>query len=80
MSEIVLTEAQASIVSSAQSPIAVLRPDGTLLGWVSPGSFVIPEDCPFSPEEIEAAETKAGAAGPWYTTNEVLGHLRSLDQ
>jgi hypothetical protein len=36
--------------------------------------------CPFSPEEIAAAEKEADSPGPWYTTKEVLEHLRSLDR
>jgi hypothetical protein len=81
MNEIVLTADQLSILSSSAGPVAIRRPDGSVIGWVSPTTrFIIPEVCPFTPEEIAAAEARAESAGPWYTTQEVLEHLRSLEQ
>jgi hypothetical protein len=81
MNEIVLSAEQASILSSASAPVALLRPDGSFLGWVSPpATFVVPSDCPFTPEQIAAAESQANAAGRWHSTSEVLEHLRSLDR
>ncbi len=32
----------------------------------------------FTREEIEQAEKRANSGGPWYTTAEVLAHLRAL--
>jgi hypothetical protein len=81
MNEIVLSAEQASILSSAEAPVAILRPDGSFLGWVSPTpDFIVPSDCPFTAEEIAAAEAKANAPGRWHSTSEMLEHLRSLDR
>jgi len=81
MTQIVLTSEQARILTQASEPVAICRPDGSIAGWISPGTrFVVPEVCPFSPEEIAAAEQEADSPGPWYTTKEVLEHLRSLDR
>ena len=81
MSQIVLSAEQASIISSAETPVAILRPDGSFLGWVSPArSFLVPDDCPFTPDQIAAAESKANAPGRWYSSTEVSEHLSALDR
>jgi hypothetical protein len=81
MTEIVLSAEQAAILASAKELVAIRRPDGSFVGWVSPTSrFIIPNECPFTPDEIAAAEAEADGPGPWYTTKEVLEHLRSLDR
>jgi hypothetical protein len=81
MNEIILTTEQASILASAEGLVAIRRPDGSFIGWVSPGTnFILPNACPFSPEEIAEAKARAESPGPWFTTAEVLEHLRSLEQ
>jgi hypothetical protein len=81
MAKIVLTNEQAAVVAGAEEPVAVCRPDGSVAGWIRPDPrFVKPEVCPFTPEEVAAAEKEADSPGPWYTTQQVLEHLRSLDQ
>jgi hypothetical protein len=81
MTRIVLTPEQATLLASTSEPVAICRPDGSIAGWmVSDGRFVIPKECPFTAEEIAAAEKDAESPGPWYTTQQVLEHLRSLDQ
>ena len=80
MTQITLTSEQASILATSKEPVAICRPDGSVAGWITPGTrFVIPKECPFTPEEVAAAEREADSPGPWYTTKEVLDHLRSLD-
>jgi hypothetical protein len=80
MNEIVLSAEQASVLSS-EGQIAIRHPDGSFLGWFTPATgFVTPDECPFTPEEIAAAESEAKSAGQWLTTREVLDHLRSLDR
>jgi hypothetical protein len=81
MQEIVLSAEQLAVLSSAKGLVAIRRPDGSFVGWISPSSnFIIPNECPFTPEEIAQAEADAQGPGPWYTTQEVLEHLRSLEQ
>lgn len=80
MSQIVLTPEQLSVLASAKNLVAICRPDGSFVGWVSPATnFIIPKECPFTPEEVAAAEKEADSPGPWLTTREVLEHLRSLE-
>ena len=79
MTQIVLTQAQAQVLAGAEDPVAVCRPDGSLVGWlVSNSKFVIPDRCPFTPEEIAAAEKDGESDGPWHSTKEVFDHLRTL--
>jgi len=80
MTRIVLTPEQEAVLAASEQPVPVVRPDGSFAGWVSPTTnFVIPKENPFTAEEIAAAEAEAAAPGPWYTTQEVLDHLRSLE-
>jgi hypothetical protein len=79
MTYITLTAEQAATLAGAEGLVALRRPDGTFIGWISPSTkFIIPNECPFTPEEIAAAEKEADAEGPWHTTREVLDHIKAL--
>jgi hypothetical protein len=79
MTQITLTAEQAATLAGAQGLVALRRPDGTFVGWISPTTkFIIPNECPFTPEEIAAAEKEADSEGPWHTTREVLDHIKAL--
>jgi len=79
MAEIVLSAEQMQVLGSAEGLVAIRRPDGTILGWISPKTnFIIPEKCHFTPEEIERAQAAANEPGPYFTTQEVLAYLHSL--
>lgn len=79
MTQITLTPEQAATLAGAKGLVALRRPDGTFVGWISPTTkFIIPNECPFTPEEIAAAEKEAESEGPWHTTREVLDHLKTL--
>lgn len=76
MPEIVLSQEQASILSSAAGLVAIRRPDGSFVGWVSPRTnFIIPNECPFTPEEVAAVELEANETSPWRSTQQVLERL-----
>jgi hypothetical protein len=78
MTEITLTSEQANAISAAEGAVVLRHPDGSFVGWISPNTrFVIPKECPFTPEEIAAAEKEA-ETGPWHTTREVFEHIKSL--
>ena len=80
MTQITLTAEQDAVLNAASEPVAICRPDGTVAAVISPQSlFISPQTCPFTPEEIAAAIKEADGPGPFYTTQEVLDHLRSLD-
>jgi hypothetical protein len=70
MPHIVLSEEQAKVVASALQPIQVRDAKGTVLG-------VIPSI--WTEEDIAEAKRRLASNGPWYTTEQVLAHLRSLE-
>jgi hypothetical protein len=79
MTQITLTPEQTAALAGADGLVALRRPDGSFVGWISPTTkFIIPNECPFTPEEIAAAEKEAEGEGPWHTTREVLDHLKAL--
>jgi len=79
MTQITLTPNQNAVLSQALEPVAVCRPDGSIVGFVSPTiSVATPKECPFTPEEIAAAEKDAAGPGPFRTTKEVLESLERL--
>jgi hypothetical protein len=71
MRQIVLSDDQARAVQAAAGPVEVRDRHGNLLGYVSP-----------SPSDAEIAEARRRLAsdGPWYTTGQVMDHLKSLEQ
>lgn len=80
MSQIVLTPEQAGVLAQADFPIAIRHPDGTTVAYISRAGNVYSGTGPtFTSEEIAAAEQALKSDGPWYTTQEVLEHLRSLE-
>jgi len=77
MTQLVLTPEQASLVSQTQGKLPIYLPDGRVAGYLS---RIAPTDRPvFTPDEIAAARRAADSPGPWYTTQQVLDHLRTLD-
>jgi hypothetical protein len=81
MTQIILTPDQAAALAGAEGLVALRRSERSFVGWISPVTkFIIPNECPFTPEEIAAAEREAeGCQGPWNTTREVLGGLREME-
>lgn len=78
MTQLVLTPEQASLVAQTQGKLPIYLPDGSVAGYLS--RLVPSADRPiFTPEEIAAAQKAADSPGPWYTTQQVLDHLRTLD-
>lgn len=69
MAHITIDEQQAKIVLEASDEIEVRDPQGNRLGFVSRS---------FNAAEIAEAKRRLASNGPWYTTKEVLDHLRSL--
>ena len=70
MTEIVLTAEQSRQIAAAPGGQIRLRTcDGDIVGYVAPY---------FTKEEIAQAESKLKSGMPFYTTQQVLAHLRSL--
>jgi len=81
MTQIVLTSDQNAVLSEAFEPVAICRPDGSIVGFVSPTvSVATPENCPFTAEEIAAAEKEAAGPGPFRTTREIIENLQRLQR
>ena len=71
MAQIVLSDDQAKAVQAATGVVEVRDRQGNLLGYVSP---------PPSDAEIAEARRRLESDGPWYTTEEVMDRLKSLEQ
>ncbi|HET6883876.1 MAG TPA: hypothetical protein VFI31_27225 [Pirellulales bacterium] len=71
MPQITVTAEQARLIANAQDGVEVCDSAGRVLGHVGP---------PVPPEEIEIAKARMNWPGPWYTTEQVLAHLDSLDE
>jgi len=68
---IVLNNDQARILSESTDLVELRDQGGRHLGFVSPG---------FTEEEIVVAKQRLDSSEPRYSTQEVLDHLRSLEQ
>jgi hypothetical protein len=71
MTQIVLDDHQAETLQAATGVVEVRDQHGNLLGYLSR---------PPSDAEIAEARRRLESAGPWHTTQQVLGHLKSLVQ
>jgi len=69
--QIVLSDDQAQAIRSAAGPVELRDREGRLLGYVPR---------PFTKERIADALRRAQSEGPWHTTEQVLDHVKSLDQ
>lgn len=71
MNQIVLTDEQVRAVAVALKPVPVVDSRGNILGTFSPI---------WTEEDIAEAKRILASGGPWHTTEQVLAHLRSLEQ
>ena len=70
MTQIVLSDEQAQAVQEATGAIELRDREGRLLGYIRR---------PLTKERIAELRRRAESEGPWYTTEQVLQHLASLD-
>jgi hypothetical protein len=70
MTRITISHEQAKLINKAEDDIVLVDPSGNEIGLVSRPTF--------TREDIEDALKRANSGGPWYTTAEVLAHLRAL--
>jgi hypothetical protein len=71
MIKIVLDDEQAKAIENAIGPVELRDSSDTLVGYVARR----PSDA-----EIQDAKRRLNSAGPWYSTEQVLNHLQSLEQ
>lgn len=69
MPHITVDETQAQLIRESEEPVEVRDENGQCLGYLSHG---------FTEDDLAEAERRSQSKGPWYTTAEVLEHLRSL--
>jgi hypothetical protein len=77
MTQITLSSEQAAALTNATEPVRICLPNGSVAGWLT--RDLTPQVPIFTPEEIAEAERRANGPGPWFTTKEVLEHLKSLE-
>ncbi len=79
MLEILVDAEQAKLIAETETAVPVLDPNGKLIGHV----VRVPKDKesppPLTKEQIAEAEKRLGSEGPWYTTEQVMNHLHSLE-
>lgn len=71
MIQLVLNDDQTKALQAAGGTVELRDTAGTLLGYVSP---------PFTTAEIAEAKRRLDSDGPWFSTEQVLENLRSLEQ
>lgn len=80
MDRIVADERLTERLAIRLSPVEVVCPDGQLIGTFTP-NIQLPEGCEWGEggePTLEQVEETANSPGPWYTTEEVIAHLRRL--
>ena len=60
----------AEAIRSSNEVVSLEDESGQCLGYITP---------PLSDEEQVAIERRLASDGPWYTTKEVIDHLKSLE-
>jgi hypothetical protein len=71
MSELILTDEQARIVTEALGPVTVRDSKGKVLGNLEPQ---------LTPETIAELKRRAASPGPWYTGAQVQARLQALQE
>jgi hypothetical protein len=71
MTQLVVDDAQAKLISESREGIEIRDRNGNHLGYVAQG---------FSDEDIVFAEKRASSAEHRYTTQEVISYLQALDK
>jgi hypothetical protein len=69
MTRIILSDEQTKVVAAALEPVPVCDSRGYVLGYLNPV---------WTKEDVVEAKKTLAADEPWYTTEQVLEHLRSL--
>lgn len=71
MQHIVVNDEQARIIRQSSGSVEIRDASGSHLGYVAHG---------FTDEDIALARQRLASSEPRYTTEQVLDHLRSLDE
>ncbi len=79
MGDLILTNAQAEVISQAKGPLTVKDANGRKLGQLIPAFLEGPNKIRISTREIAEIERRMALDGPWSTTEEVLQHLKAME-
>lgn len=71
MQHIVVNDEQARIIRQSSGSVEIRDASGRHLGYIAQG---------FTDEDIALARQRLASSEPRYTTEQVLDHLRSLDE
>lgn len=71
MTQIVLDQTQADLLTHSQGEVVLQDQHGNVLGYAVRDDFMA--------EDIADCERRATSSGPWYTTEQVIAHLSSLE-
>ena len=77
MSDLVVNDEQARILSDASSPVPIRDRNGKLLGFASPEVEHVVPSTRFTPEQIAELEKRLDLDEPCLTTDELLQQMRS---
>lgn len=70
MTQLMLSPDQVRVVTGTSESIQVCSPQGEVLGIIAPR---------IDPAEVAEAKRRLTSSGKWYTTEQVLEHLHSLE-
>jgi hypothetical protein len=73
MVQLILNDDQARVIRESVEPVEIVDRTGNRIGILKRGHQ-------WTPEELAEAERRARSDGPWYSTQEVLDHLNSLER
>ena len=77
--ELVVDDEQARLIVESGAPIAIRDQRGRVLGRFVRESSEEHQSRIWSAERIQELEQRLDSDGPWYSTPEVLDHLRTLE-
>jgi hypothetical protein len=77
--QLVVSDEQASMIVAAATPVPVHDQAGRLIGYVTPATDRKAPSAGPAASQIREAEKRLDSNGPWYTTAQVMEHLRSLE-
>jgi hypothetical protein len=73
MTQVILNHEQTSTIRGTSGSVEIVDESGILVGYLNRKTLA-------TPEEIAEAKRRLNSDGPWYTTAELLDHLKSLEQ
>ena len=80
MTTIAVPRSLAEALGKATEPVRLVDDQGKVLGSFAPAEVTRSGADELTPEELAELKRRISSPGPWYTTDEVLAYLQSLEQ